>query len=300
MLERAAMRLSDMITAVFVVVIWGVGFTLAKAALAGFPPILLMAFRFSLTALLLVWFVKPPVGYMGRIFLISLIGAGLQYSFSFTGLKGLGASTGIVLLQIEPAFAAILAAIFLKDMLGWRRAFGMAIAFTGVVILLGEPAVRDAYVSAILMVIGAFLFASGQVMTKAMGGVVGGFQLTAWIAVFAVPQFIVGTLLFETDHWHHIQNADWVVWTVLVYMGVMMTAVAYGLWYRLVNRYSINLIMPFTLLLPFSTVVSAILILNEPISEWVIIGGLVTISGISIIVVRSNPFRRRGVAPTPT
>ena len=40
--------------------IWGLGVVFAKAAIGHFPPVLLMALRFTLTALVLVWFVKPP------------------------------------------------------------------------------------------------------------------------------------------------------------------------------------------------------------------------------------------------
>ena len=290
------MRPIDIFTAALVAVIWGFGFTLAKAALAGFPPIFLMALRFSLTALVLVWFVRPPAGYMGRIFLISLVGAGVQYSVTFTGLQGLDASTAIIVVQLEPPFAALLAAVFLKDMIGWRRAAGMALAFSGVVILAGEPSVRGAYVSAGLVVLGAFLFAAGQVMTKALGGAVGGFQLTAWIAVFAVPQLFIGTFLFENSHWSHLRNADGIVWIAILYLGLIMTAFAYGLWYRLIARYSINLVMPFTLLLPFATVTSAVLLLGERLKPLVAVGGLVTIAGVAVIIIRDNPFARRAPA----
>ena len=287
------MRRGDILTAVFVACIWGFGFTLAKAALADFPPIFLMALRFTLTALVLVWFVPPPVGYMGRVLMISIVGAGVQYSVTFIGLKGLDASAAIFLIQLEPAYAALLAAVFLKDMIGWRRALGMAMAFGGVLILAGEPTIRGAYVSAGLVAFGSLLFAIGQVMTKALQGAVGGFQLTAWVAVFAVPQLVIGTALFEEGHWSHIQNADAVVWITILYLGLVMTALGYSLWYRLINKYSINLVMPFTLLLPFATVVSAMILLGERLKPLVALGGLVTITGVAVIIVRENPFRRR-------
>ena len=287
------MRPIDICTAVLVAAIWGFGFTLAKAALGDFPPIFLMALRFCLAAAVLIWFVRPPFGYMGRIFLITLVGAGLQYSATFTGLKGIDASSAIIIVQLEPAFAALLAAVLLKDMIGWRRAMGMALAFVGVVILAGEPSVHTAYASAGLVALGAFLFAAGQVMTKALGGAVGGFQLTAWVSVFAVPQLFICTFLFERDHWTALQNADGIVWIAILYLGLIMTGLGYSLWYRLINRYSINLVMPFTLLLPFSTVISSVFLLGERLKPLVALGGLVTIAGVAVIIIRRNPFARR-------
>jgi len=41
---------ADVLTAILVAVIWGMGFIVAKAGMAHFSPILLMALRFSLTA----------------------------------------------------------------------------------------------------------------------------------------------------------------------------------------------------------------------------------------------------------
>ena len=290
------MRRNDILTAVFVACIWGFGFTIAKAALAGFPPIFLMALRFTLTAAVLVWFVRPPRGYMGRVLMISIVGAGVQYSITFTGLKGLDASAAIFIIQLEPAYAALLAAIFLNDMIGWRRAFGMALAFAGVLILAGEPTIRGAYLSAGMVALGSLLFAMGQIMTKALKGAVGGFQLTAWIAVFAVPQLFLGTALFEDDHWSHLRQAGPVVWVAILYLGLVMTALGYGLWYRLINKYSINLVMPFVLLLPFATVLSAVLLLGERPGPFVLLGGGVTIIGVAVIIVRENPFARKARA----
>jgi O-acetylserine/cysteine efflux transporter len=286
-------RRSDILIAVFVACIWGLGFTVAKAALADFPPIFLMALRFTVTALALVWFVRPPMGYMGRVALISLVGAGVQYSITFTGLKGLDASAAIIIIQLEPVYASLLAAIFLKDMIGWRRAFGMAIAFSGVLILAGAPTIQGAYVSAAMVGSGSLLFAAGQVMTKALKGAVGGFQLTAWVAVFAVPQLFLATFLFEDSHRTHLRDADAVVWVAILYLGLIMTALGYGLWYRLVNKYSINLVMPFTLLLPIVTVLSAIMLLDERPRPIVLLGGAVTIIGVAVIIVRDNPFARK-------
>jgi O-acetylserine/cysteine efflux transporter len=286
-------RLIDILTAVMVAAIWGFGFTLSKAALAGFPPIFLMALRFTLTAALLVWFVKPPVGLMWKVFLIALVGAGIQYSITFTGLTGINASAAIIIIQLEAPIAALLAAIFLNDIIGWRRAFGMAVAFAGVVILAGDTSVQGAWFSALLVLIGASFFAAGQVMTKALKGAVGGFQLTAWVAVFAVPQLFVTSFLVEENHWHHIQTADQIVWITILYLGFAMTALGYSLWYRLINRYSINVVMPFILLVPFSTVISAVLLLDETLSPYVLVGGLTTIAGVILIVFRGSPFGRK-------
>ena len=67
--------------AISIPVIWGLGFTFSKAALNEFPPLMLMGFRFCLTALILVWFVPPPRGEYRRVFQIAMIGSATAAPF---------------------------------------------------------------------------------------------------------------------------------------------------------------------------------------------------------------------------
>ena len=72
-------RLMDMALGLGVAFVWGLGLVFAKAAISHFPPILLMAFRFTVTAAALVWFVKPAINQMRTLFLISFISATTSY-----------------------------------------------------------------------------------------------------------------------------------------------------------------------------------------------------------------------------
>ena len=119
------MKPVDILLAIAVAVIWGMGFVFAKAAIDHFPPILLMALRFTLTAVALVWFVRPPWRLQHRLFWIALVSAAIQYSLTFTGLKGLDASTASLIIQLEVPFGALLAWIFFQDRLLYTPRIGM-------------------------------------------------------------------------------------------------------------------------------------------------------------------------------
>ena len=284
------MKPLDLLLALAVPTIWGLGFTAAKAGLDQFPPILLMALRFTLTALVLVWFVKPPWPSMGRIFVITVVSATIQYSLTFTGLKDLYASTAVIVVQLEVPFGALLAALFLKERLGARPAFGMALAFLGVGLIAGEPRLGADHMALILVVSGAFVWAIGQVMIKAMGPF-GGFTLIAWVAVFAAPQLFLSSWLFEDGQLEAIRGADWRGWAVVLYLGLVMTALGYAIWYRLLATYRINQVMPFLLLLPVTSVGGSMLFLDERLSIMVATGGAIVIAGVAIIIVERLPFR---------
>ena len=105
----------DYAMGVSVALIWGMGLVFSKAAIAHFLPVLLMAFRFSLTAMVLVWFVPMPRGQLRALFSIALISAALQYSLTFTGLKGLDAGVAALIVQLEVPFLVLVGAVALKE-----------------------------------------------------------------------------------------------------------------------------------------------------------------------------------------
>lgn len=295
------MKPRDILLTLSVPLIWGLGFTLAKAALGQFPPILLMAMRFSLTALVMVWFVRPPRGMMARIALIALVSATIQYSLTFTGLVDLDASSAIIIVQLEVPFALMLSAAFLKDRIGWRRAIGVAMALCGVVLIAGEPRLRGDLAPVFLVAAGALTWSIGQVMIKTVRGV-GGFTLIAWVAVFASPQLFLASYLFEDGQLEALAAADGLVWGVIIYLGLIMTAVGYGIWYRVLGLYRVNQVMPYLMLLPVTTMASGVWLLDETISAITGLGAIIVMAGVGFITIKAGddaPAAGRGDAAKP-
>jgi O-acetylserine/cysteine efflux transporter len=276
------MRPFDIILAISVPVIWGLGFTFAKVAFVftGFPPILLIACRFALTTLVLIWFVKPPRGYMHRIFWIAFVSATIQYALTFTGLNGLSASTAIIVVQLEFTFMALMAAIVFKDHLGWHRIAGVALAFAGIVLIAGQPRLQADLLPVLLVIGGAFTWAVGQIMVKKLDGEIGGFTLIAWVALFATPQLFVASWIFETGQMQTIQSTNWIGWGVAIYLGLVMTALGYGIWYHLLGKYRITQVGPYLLLLPVTSISGSMIILGERLTLIELIGAIVVIFGV--------------------
>jgi O-acetylserine/cysteine efflux transporter len=150
------MKPLDFLMGVTVAVTWGMGLTFAKVGMDQFPPIMLIALRFTVTALALVWFVKPPLGMMWRIFIVSFVIGTVQYSLTFTGLSGLDVSLAAIIIQMEVPFATLMAVIFLGDRLGAWQTAGMAVAFAGVVIIAGQPS-EQSNISSLFLVLGGTL-----------------------------------------------------------------------------------------------------------------------------------------------
>ena len=279
---------SELILAASVPLLWGIGFTFAKAGLNEFPPLFLMGLRFSLASLALVWFVPIPRGQLKQIFWISFVGSTLQYGMTFTGLSMLDASLAIIIIHLEVPFSVLLAAIVLKDNPGIQRILGMLISFAGIVLIAGQPSLRGQLSAILLTAAGAMMWAVGQVMVKRLKNPPSGFALTAWIGVFSGPQMILGSFIFEDSQLESLANASWIGWGVILYLALIMTVLGYGIWYRVLSRNPVSKVMPVMLLLPVFTIASSMFFLGEHPSLMIFMGAAVVIGGVSMIVITKD------------
>ena len=250
------MKFIHILMAIAVPLIWGTGFVVAKGAISEFPPILLMAFRFLVTSVVLVWFLKPPVGQLRVLFLIAIVASAIQYSLTFSGLKGLDAGFAALIVQLEVPFLVILGAILLGEKASQRKWIGIIIAFAGVGLLVGKVEFNNAWGSVALVVFGAFTWAVGQIFVRKLKNI-DGLTTTAWIAIFATPQLFIMSLIFETNQMEFIENASVSVWWSVLYLGVIMTALGYYFWNTLIRTYAIEKVAPFLLLLPVFSLIGS-------------------------------------------
>ena len=278
-----------MLLAASVPLVWGIGFTLAKAGMNEFPPLFLMGLRFSLASFVLVWFVTFPYGQLKQIFWISFVGSTLNYGLTFTGLSMIDASLAILIIHLEVPFAVLLAALFLKEKPGSRRILGMLISFAGIVLIAGQPSLRGQMMAILLTTSGAFMWALGQIMVKRLENPPSGFALTAWIGVFSGPQMILGSFILEESQLQSLAQASWIGWGVILYLAIIMTVLGYGIWYRVLSRNPVSKVMPVLLLLPVFTIISSMLLLGERPATIIFFGGAVVIGGVSLIVLTKDP-----------
>ena len=285
------MKPLDLLFAIAVPVIWGMGFVVAKAGMDHFPPILLMALRFSLTAFCLVWFFPPPKGILKHLLWVALVSATIQYSLTFTGLQGIDASTGALVVQLEVPFGVLLGYLVFGDRINRWQLLGMLLAFFGAFLIAGEPELSGSLLHLGMVMAGAFVWAIGQVMLKRLGEI-GGFTAITWIAVLSTPQLFIASWLFETGQIDAIRSANIDAWLAVAYLGLVMTAVGYAMWYHVLGRYAVSSVMPFLLLLPVAAVVGAVIFLGESLTVTVALGGVFALAGVAMITLLASQQTR--------
>ena len=278
------MKTKDILIALLVPAVLGFGFVIAKPAMQYFPPYLLMGMRFTIPALILVWWFPLPKGLYFDLFKVSLIGSALQYGLTYTGLNIIDASSAILLVQLEVPFGIIIAFFLLKEIPTLKNIVGLVIAFIGVFILTGAPNLEGKYFGVLLTISGAFTWALGAVMAKPLSKKIGAFALMTWLCVFSGPMLLFVSLIFDGNPIPYFLSANINSWLTVIFLGFFMQPVGYAAWYYVLKKYPINKVMPVLLVLPVTGLLTSIFLLGEDPPKQVFLGGLVIISGVTLIL----------------
>ncbi len=278
------MNSKQILLALIVPITWGLGFTLAKIGMEQFPALLIMTIRFGIAGLILVWFTKPPWGHMREIFVVALIGSTIQYGLTYNGLKGIDASTAAILVQLEGPILAIMGTFLLKEKLGTTRALGMGLAFIGVLIIAGEPRLDGHIDSVILLIAGSAVWAVAQIMISRLKDL-SGITILAWVAIMATPQMFIASLLIEDGQWLAITTASYIDWSIILYLALIMTVLGYSVWYHLLSSVDVSKVSPFLMLLPITSIIAGMVLLDEKFTSSMAIGGLLIMSGVASTVI---------------
>jgi len=278
------MKFRDILLALCAPLLLGFGFAIAKPAMQQFPPFLLMGLRFTIAALVLIWWFPIPKKLLKDLFIVSLIGGTLTYGLVYMGLNRVDASSSILLVHTEVPFGVIIAYFLFKERPGIKNILGIIIAFIGLFVLLGAPNLEGKLIGVLLLLFGAFFWSLGMVMAKPLSKKIGGFAVTAWVSLFCGPMLLLGSFIFDGNTINYFLSADSKGWLIVAYLSLIMQPLAYGTWYHVIGRNPIHKVMPVMLLLPLTGLSTAILLLGEEPTRQVFIGGAIILFGIGMIL----------------
>jgi O-acetylserine/cysteine efflux transporter len=281
------MRPVDIGIVLLVVTIWGGNFIAMRIGALEIPPYFLLALRLSIAALALAWFVRSPRGMILPLLGISFTMCILHFGLALVGLKHVEAGAGSLAMQAAVPFAALLAWIFFGETFGWRRILGVALAFAGLTMISGVPQLGERSDMFLLMVISALCFSVATIQIRHLGNK-NFISINAWVCIFSAPMAFLVSWVFEAGQWNALMVAQTPTILGIFYMGLIASVFGQGLWYRLLPRYQTNQVMPYTLLVPVLGILFGIVFLDETLNWELVVGGIITITGVAIIVLRSS------------
>lgn len=284
-------------------VLWGLNWPAVKFMLREVPPFTLRAAGFTGGAVVLFciarglgYHLRPAPGEAPHIAL-----AGLFIIFGFNITTALGqllteASRAAIIAYTMPAITAVLASIFLGERMGARRITAVAIGLAGLGVLASVDfaALIAAPAGPLLMLTAALSWSIGNVLVQGRTWSLSALALTFWFFVVSM------VLAWPLALWLEPRGmAVWpgrTTWLVFAFHVAGPMATCYLLWAVLLRRLPATVAAISILTAPTVGVVSAILLLGEPVSWQKIVAlGLIVLS-----IAITLTSRTRRAAPTNT
>lgn len=281
------MKLSDSILLLMLAAIWGSSFIFMRASVDAFGPVALIALRIVIAALFMLvftfkkrnyrefkqhWHVLLLVGFLNSAFPFTLLA---YASISLTG------GTVSILNAMTPVFTAWIAHLYLKDKMNMLQFFGMTLSIIGLIFLVWNKVSWNltswwpilAGITATLSYgvannITKKYLANVSVMTSSTGSLLFAALFMSVLFQFFIPDF---------------KTISAIDWLYAIILGVVCTAIAFIIYFKLVKNIGPMRTASVTFLIPIFSFIWGFLLLNEVVTIRMWIATAVILIGMGLV-----------------
>jgi drug/metabolite transporter (DMT)-like permease len=269
--------------------IWGWSFLLIKVIVEGAPPSFLAWGRIALGMLVVFAFLRragqglPARRYWGHLLVLGLTMSVLPFMLIGWGEQRIASALTAVVNACTPLFTAAFAAWLLGERLRRPQLAGLLVGFLGVAVVAGVGGgdLAGSSLAGVLAVVLAsagygFGFAYAHRFTEGLSAL----QLS-------LGQLLAGTLLLAPVAAGDLAGGQVDLGPLgllcLLLLGALGTGYAYLLNYRTLQKSGATVASLVTYLVPIVGVAAGVLVLGEPFSVRLVLGGLVVVLGVALV-----------------
>lgn len=267
--------------------LWGCNIIAVKMAVEATSPFAAGGMRMLLVLLICLPFLRLVPGRMAMVLGLGVLQGGAFLTFiNLAMLLSDNVSALAIAGQLSVPFALVLGVIFLGERIALPRIAGTALAFGGIVLLLFDPDLVNETAALALMAVSSLCWALGSLIQRRLTDVPV-LTIFAWIGVVGAVMLFTMSALLEPGAFARLpqlplRDLGWILFSALG-----STVLGHGGITWLLQRHPISTVLPLTLAAPVVSVVAASLWFDNHLTPMMIIGGLVAMTGVAIITIRS-------------
>ncbi|WP_096435273.1 DMT family transporter [Alteribacter populi] len=272
---------------------WGSAFIAGRFATEVFEPITVAFLRFFFAALILIplmlileknsprprgkeWFLLAALG---------LTGIAIYNIAFFVAAKYAPIVKSSLFIASNPVLIILLSGLVLKETITKRNVIGLVLALTGAFVIITNGQIVQSFRNGLELIDLVLLFA---VICWALYSVLGKISLRKFSSLVSTTYAVVfGTIMlmplavWETS-WTDVQSADWLVWSSILHMSIIVTVVSFLMYYQGIKIIGAAKASLFINMMPVSAVILAVLFLDEPLYLAHLIGALFVLTGVTV------------------
>jgi drug/metabolite transporter (DMT)-like permease len=281
------MKLSDTLLLILLAAIWGSSFIFMRATAADFGPVVLITLRIGIAAFCLLGFLfvkqrlQEFLQNWKSLFIIGLFNSALPFLFLAYASLSLNAGIMSIINALTPVFTALIAHLWLKDKMTKLQLLGMLIAMLGIVFLVWDKMNWNAV---------SWLPIGAAVMTTVTYGVAAN-STKKYLKHVSPMTASVGTLFFATFFMlllsvfflPDFSTIPTLSWVYAITLGVLCTALAYLLFFRLIQQVGPAKAVSVTFIIPIFSFLWAYLLLGEVVTPRMWIATVIILFGTGLV-----------------
>lgn len=280
------LRDTTFLSYLFTIILWGSAFPIIKIALNDFSAESLSAFRLILATIILLPFViikklpTPELRDIPVIFILGFCGFVIYHTALNFGETLISAGISGILVSTTPIFSSALAYIFLKEHFSKWNWLSSLVAFIGISII---SISKDDYTT--INVLGVFIillasFSESLYFTFQKKYIEKyGFIAFTLYTIMASSPFM---LIFIPEIINDIHGATFTSIVSVLYLAIFPTIIPYVLLAYIVKSVGVSDATMSLYLTPIVSLLLSYLLLDELPTTLAIIGGLITLLGVSL------------------
>lgn len=289
------MRVQDVVRLLLLAAIWGASFMFMRIASPVLGAMNNAFFRVLFAACglgLILWLLRTPLRFDKKLpaaLALGVINSGIPFLMYCLAARLLPAGYSSILNATTPLMGVLIGFLFFGESLTLKKVTGVVLGLIGIVLLTSTGG--GAVVSAMVLGVVACLVATGCYA-------VAGFLTRKWISqrggldaklvalgsqlgacAFLFPFFLYALAFQPAVEWHHSG-----AWLAVMAVGLICTAWAYIIYFRLIADIGPVRSMTVTFLIPPFGILWGKLFLDEHLSSGFILGGLVICLAVWLIL----------------
>jgi drug/metabolite transporter (DMT)-like permease len=296
------MKNASVVRFLLLALLWGSSFTLIKVTLGGLTPGQLVLTRLVLGALVLLSIcsvrrvaLPRSVQIWGHVAAAALFGNVIPFLLLSYGEQTTGAGIAGVLIGATPLLTLMIAAGALStERATARKIVGLVVGFVGVVLVIGPWHEAAGSLGGQLACCGAAIsYACGFVYVRKFLSPLGlapmALACSQLIAAAVLQAVVTPFLAWQTPH------LTGPVIAAILALGVLSTGLAYVLYFRLIGDVGATTASAVNYVVPVFAVLISLLLLSEPVTWNVVVGGLVVLAGVAYAENRVRQLQKEPV-----
>lgn len=273
---------------ILAMLLWGGGWTALKILTYDLPIEVIVFWRFfimSISFLPILFFLKIPLTLnktsLSYVASSSVLNIAFMIS-SFVGVKyGLAGGGSVIITTFSPVLTFLLIALIFRKKLQSRQVFGLSLGIVGGIVLLQLNDINLFFNgSNIYFLLCAIIWAGVTILSGHSHKHIHPIHYSFFISVIATLATFIYAYNSELSS---VFSQGWEFWTAMIYLAVFGQTIATTIFFMASGVLGSAKTSSFMFLVPFFALLSAWIVLGEPIQMHIIIGGAISMIAVLFI-----------------